>query len=569
MQMKYQITYTHPASRQIQVDTEVHFHDNEPREVRLPLWRPGRYERADFAQYVSGFQVLDAEGNSLKWEKTASHVWKIFSDCKSCIIRYRFYAGILNAGSTWVDESCLYINPVNCLLYKPGSLHEPCELRLIVPDDYQFATSLTSVDRGVFQTSDFHELADSPIIAADSFKHLQFIQSGINFHFWFRGGNPDLEIIQPHMQQIIAWQLKTMGSFPVDTYHVLCHILPYAAYHGVEHLASTVLTLGPADKFMDPGLYMEFLGLFSHELFHVWNVKSIRPADMLPYDYGKENYSRLGYIYEGVTTYYGDLFCIRSGVFDWEFFAGILEEWLTRYYHNEGRNVYSVSESSFDTWIDGYKPGVPGRRVNIYNEGALCAWMADLYIRRNTSDQKSMDDVIRRLNEEFGKPGKGYTRDDYKCILEEISGSQMDDYFSDFVEGTKDYGQWLKPLVEHVGLEIREEKNTSVLAAGFGFTLRVENKSYYVAQIATGSPAYEAGLAMQDEILSIQGKAPGLITSEMPRVIEMQVKRMGQEKNILLTADGKLYFNTVRVAKKADASESQRRAFALWAGVSF
>ena len=225
-------------------------------------------------------------------------------------------------------------------------------------------------------------------------------------------------------------QLKMMGSFPFDAYHFLVQVLPYSFYHGVEHLKSTVLGIGPGYDLMRNNIYIDFVGVASHELFHAWNIKTIRPAEMMPYNYKTENYSRLGFVYEGVTTYYGDLILARCGVYNTEQFFKELNVRIQKHFDNPGRQNLSVADSSFDTWLDGYTPGVPGRKTSIYDEGCITALMTDLIIRKKTNSKSSLDDVMRTLYEDFGKKNIGYAEHDYFSIVDFIAKDSMADFYS-------------------------------------------------------------------------------------------------------------------------------------------
>lgn len=574
--MKYSIGYRNPATQFIYIQIDVLFAHDVPRRLQLPVWRPGRYERGDFAQYLTDFSVTDMEGNSLEWKKINPSLWEIHSDEAQIRVSYRFYAGLLNAGSTWLDAGQLYVNPVNCLMYVPGQEDMPCTLKLDIPEPYTVASSLKETAKNTYAVDSYHTLADSPFIASNALKQHSFECDGVLFTFWFSGEcKPVWKRIQFDTEAIIRSQFQTMGRLPVNEYHILCHVLPHHAYHGVEHTASTVFTLGPSYEFMEPSLYNEFLGIFSHELFHVWNVKTIRPADMFPYDYSRENYSELGYVYEGVTTYYGDLFCLRSGTYSWDTFSDILNDWISKHYHNYGRKSYSVAQSSFDTWLDGYKPGIPHRRVNIYNEGALCALMADLMIRRDSYGQYSLDHVMQTLNEEFGNCRKGYTRNDYKRVLEQYAGGPMDEYFNSFVEGKDDYGKALIPLLEHVGLALYTKENISRAARHYGFKLKNEGERQLVAAIAPGSPAENAGIMLNDEIRAVNGRR---ISNDLDHWlnyfadedrIELTLANQAGMRRIFLMRLNRTFYPTYVVLKKESTSTQQRAAFEKWSGSRF
>lgn len=574
--MKYSISYRNPATQFIYIQIEIDFGTSPAKYLQLPVWRPGRYERGDFAQYITDFSVTDTHGNKLAWKKVNASLWEIFGEEGHVVVTYRFHAAILNAGSTWLDPTRLYVNPVNCLPYVPGRENEPCILKLEIPEPYVVASSMKEKEKNTFHLDSYHTLADSPFIASNQLKQHRFMYEGVQFSFWFSGEcKPVWKRIQADTEAIIKTQFQTMKTFPGRQYHVLCHMLPHHAYHGVEHTESTVFTLGPGHELMEPSLYNEFLGGFSHELFHVWNVKTIRPADMFPYDYSKENYSELGYVYEGITTYYGDLFCLRSQTYSWETFNDILNDWITKHYHNYGRKSYSVSQSSFDTWLDGYKPGIPHRRVNIYNEGALCALMADLIIRRDSYGQRSLDDVMRDMDSEFGAGKKGYTRHDYKRLLEEHAGASFDHFFEAYVEGREDYGKSLIPLLETVGLALYTKENTSPAARHFGFKVKTEGERQLVAAIAPGSPAENAGFMLNDEIRAINGLRVGNdldnwlhYFAEEDR-IEITLSGIAGIRRVFLMRVNRAFYPGYVVLKKESTSVAERTNFEKWAGIRF
>ena len=214
----------------------------------------------------------------------------------------------------------------------------------------------------------------------------------------------------------IEYQIQLFGSFPHKAFLFLFQITPYRSYHGVEHHKSTVILLGPSyDIFKN--FYSELLGVSSHELYHVWNVKNIRPQEMAPYDFSRENYTQMGYVTEGVTTYMGDRILYESGVFSLNQYFEELQKLFQRHFHNDGRNHYSVAESSWDSWLDGYVAGAPARKVSIYVEGALISLICDAKIRKSTSYKKSLHDVMKSMYQGSDKLSP-YDKKIYKEKLE-------------------------------------------------------------------------------------------------------------------------------------------------------
>ncbi|MFM8950282.1 MAG: M61 family peptidase, partial [Bacteroidota bacterium] len=376
-----------------------------------PSWRPGRYELGNFAKNIRQFKPFSMDGNLLEFKKISKDRWLVFGIAGSSIkVRYEYYANQPDAGACFVDHEQLYINPIHCCFFIPGREREACEVVLDIPNDWKTATGLMMVDDRVFHASDFNNLVDSPFIASSQLQHGSYTLDGVQFHIWFNGDcSPDWSRIIPDFEAFSQVQLDMMEHFPCRDFHFLIQMLPYRFYHGVEHLNSTVLALGPGSELMTEGIYKELLGVASHELFHCWNVKSIRPIEMMPYDYTKENYSSSGYVYEGVTTYYGDLFLGRSGFFSLDAMLAEFSVRLQKHMDNPGRTNHSVAASSFDTWLDGYVQGVPGRKVSIYDEGCLIAWILDFMIRSSKQNQKSLDDVMHVLYRDYALKGVGYS----------------------------------------------------------------------------------------------------------------------------------------------------------------
>src|SRR5690554_3709579 len=291
--------------------------------VQVPYWRPGRYEGGNFTKNIIGLRA-SANGEPLKTEKSTSHNWEIETKPGDNVqITYQCYAAELTAGNTYLDEDFLLINPVNALVYILGMEDRSAQVYLEIEKNWKVATAMTPVENarqgnGVwqYQCADLQELLDTPILAAADLKRLTYREGGIDFHIDLYGdGIDDLEKFKEDFADFTHAQLKAFGNFPVDRYHFLTLLLPHKAYHGVEHETSTVVIMGPASELNKREFYKELIGVSSHELYHTWNVKSLRPAEWTPYDFTGPSFSRLGYVAEGVTTYMGDWMLWQSRFF--------------------------------------------------------------------------------------------------------------------------------------------------------------------------------------------------------------------------------------------------------------
>lgn len=429
-------------------------------EAQLPVWRPGRYELGNFAQNVYSVDGQQSDGTWVRLLKTDLHRWAVPAGIKR--LRWMVYAGELNAGSTCLDDDLIYVNPVNCFLYDPKRPELPFEILLNdVQGGWQVASALEQKGK-VLHAKDVQEVMDSPILAAKSLWHRTYEVRGHVFHLWVYGKQlPEEERFVNDHQRFTAAQIEAFGSFPVPEYHFLYLFPERDVRHGVEHEASTVIALGPSEKVQTEEGYMEVIGIASHELYHTWNVKKIRPSEWLPYDFTKACPSRLGYVAEGVTTYMGDLFLLESGIVDVNGWCRLMERLLDRHYNNPGRLNLSVAESGFDTWLDGYKAGVPERKSNIYVEGAVLAFICDVAIMDKTGGKMSLQTAMTNLWERIGMKGIGLTENIYWAALEQCIGEVggLATVRRAFCNGTGDTWLVVRAALKAQGIELTRSQD--------------------------------------------------------------------------------------------------------------
>jgi len=454
--MKYKISIADAANHFIKVEGIIEQAEEQILQLQLPAWRPGRYELQNYAKNVRCFAITDAKGNNVPFKKISKDLWEIRLAAYDLplVFSYEYYANQYDAGASYTDDKLLYINPINCLMYIVGKAAETFEIALDVPNDYKIASQLPLKNKMLCAKS-FDELADSPFIASPSLQHSTFNIQNSTFHFWFQGKHHiDTEQLKTDTVLYAEEQIEIFGEIPCKDYHFLYHILDRPFRHGVEHADSTVIVMGQGPDETDDEFYDSLLAISCHELFHLWNIKRIRPAEMWPYDFTKENYSTLGYVYEGITTYYGDIILLRSGAWTWEQYFTSFNPDLAKHLNNPGRFNYSVAESSFDTWLDGYVSGIPARKVSIYTEGMLAAMIADIRIIKNSSGKYSLDDVMRELYHEFYKKGKPYTERDYKTLLEKYAGISFAKYFDEVIWGKGFIEKYLYESLKIIGCNI-------------------------------------------------------------------------------------------------------------------
>lgn len=532
-------------------------------QIYLPNWRPGRYQIQNFAKRIKRISAFDQEARQINLEKTSKSSWLIGNQPGPITIIYEYYAFEMDAGNTWLDDEQLYVNFINCCIYTRKSLDKPSTISFDLPEEYEIASGLQKVSKHTLQAPDFYKLVDSPMFSSRSLRQISYSVGGYLLHIWIQGDLPktDAEVIQD-FKKFTELQIAVMGGFPCSEYHFLIQCLPYRHYHGVEHWNSTVITIGPSSELSERARYKDLLGVSSHELFHTWNVIRLRPKEMTPYDFQTENYHKTGFVTEGVTTYYGDLFLVRSSVISFEEYLQDLNKLLKRHYENEGRKGLSVSESSFDLWLDGYEKGIPGRKVSIYNEGALAALILDLMIRSKFNNGKSLDDVMRLMWSLYGQSQSGYTFEDYKNVAESIFEDSLDTYFDDLISGNQPFEGYLSELIPQFGLNFQLTSSAMTEERLYGFRLSQQT----ISDIADNSPAQQV-LSIGDRIESINGKP--FESGELdPTSIKLQINRFGRLIEVELKATTEEYFSVYQLSKLKALSNHQQGLFQDWLNIT-
>lgn len=493
-----------PASHYVYIDMIVDNVEADKLQLQLPAWRPGRYELGNFAKNIKRVDMFNQKNEALCYTKLNKDVWEVETKHASRVkITYSYYAAELNAGACFADTAQLYINPVHCCMYVLGRTNEEHKVELQIPENYTIACSLPK-NGNILTAKDYEELVDSPFIASATIQTFTYEVSGVRFYIHFNGEcKPNEQLFKKDFLAFTQKQLEFWNDFPFDEYHFLFQVLPHKFYHGVEHKKNTVIAIGAGYAINSGKTYEDVLGVSCHELFHAWNVKTIRPAEMQPYDYTKENYARTGYVYEGFTTYYGDKLLLSSHVFSVQQYFETLQERLTKHFHNFGRYNLSVAHSSWETWLDGYVAGAPYRKTNIYDEGNLIALMLDTRIMQATQNKKSLRDVCVLLYERFGKKEIGYTEQHIIELVNEVSGQNFSDFFKDYVYTPNDFEKPLQESFDYLGIEFIKQQNNFACEHYFGFKTGDNGHFSKVTLVAPYSPAWKAGLFANDDIVAV------------------------------------------------------------------
>tara|TARA_B110000908_G_scaffold29268_1_gene34483 strand:- start:1951 stop:3657 length:1707 start_codon:yes stop_codon:yes gene_type:complete len=564
--INYTISYNNPHRHYVDFELTAPTNGQKSMQFQLSAWRPGRYELADFAQNIQKWAAFDEHSNPIPFKKITKDLWEVTTEgAMEVTLVYNFYANQMDAGACYLDEHQLYLNPVHCMFYIVDRMEEQYILNFDLPKEYKIASSMEQKGNAL-SVKGYDALAESPIICSATLQHDTYKVNEVTFHMWFQGTcTPDWEKLKKDFSAFSKSQINHFGGFPTNEYHFFFQITPYRSYHGVEHTNNTVVLLGPGNEIMDKR-YEDLLGVSSHELYHTWNIKAIRPVEMYPYNYTKENYFRTGFVAEGVTTYMGDMMLYNSGVFNWNEFIKTQNQNLERHLTNYGRFNLSVVDSGFDNWLDGYKLGAPDRKTSIYPDAALCMLMTDLEIIRNTDGKKSLHSVMKELYNDFALKGKGYSEDDFRNICVKFGGLKVAEIFENHIYGTENYIPTLKTALGIVGMELKEKKNPNLSAQYFGFVAVKDNGKNIIKKVEPNSVTDNNGIAPEDEITKVNGeKIEGKlkdILKDCTKEVTFTIKKKYSEENITLTIGN--HYQLLEFVKSENTNKEQVVLRKVW-----
>lgn len=528
---------------------------SEETQLFLSAWRPGRYEEGNFTRLVTHLQVFDPKGQKLSVKKAAKNAWVVETqEAEFMQVSYLYVGNILNAGNTFHDDTLLMLNPVNSLIYSDIHYSQGIQLTLNFSSPCYGKTPDASKE---WTFAHYDALFDQPLLCANDVQTLTYSVNEIPFyvHQWKMPWIPAERIVQD-FKAFTERQFLDFGEFPAHEFHFILLGTPYEFLHGVEHVTSTVIVIGPNAENTEE-FYQRLLSVASHELYHVWNVKTLRPKDLTPYQYQTLNYSRLGYIYEGVTTYMGDIYLLEAGIINGPAYLEILTKLMQTHLDNPGRFSMSVADSSVDTWVDGYVKGTPGRKVSIYNEGALIAFMLDIQLRKATNHKVRLSSFMQQLYLQFGKSSEGYTETAILEVLHSLSSVDFTPFFQRYVNGANGYESGLVEALEFLGVTMELRPPKFPFTGTTGIRLGKRHGSYFIAALAEGGPGETAGLCEEDELISLNGIAfqeeneAFIMQLEGIAEIQLEFRRRGIEKTVILPSVQRTFFPTVVLTKGA------------------
>lgn len=542
--IEFNVSFTEPQAHYVDVQMEISGIKGKHIDLKMPVWTPGSYLIREFAKNVEAFKAYDTSGSLLAFQKVNKNTWRVNTDNANRIkISYKVYAFEISVRTSFVDETHAFLSPTGVFMYPEGYLNEASTITIQPYKNWsKISTGLENIEAiaNTFTAPDFDTLYDSPIEVGNQ-DVFEFDAAGVKHEVaMYGGGNYDPEILKKEMARIVEVQTEVFAVNPNKRYVFIVHNFNSGG-GGLEHLNSTVLGASRNSYNTDAGR-LRFLSLVSHEYFHLWNVKRLRPIALGPFNYNEENYSSNLWIAEGFTAYYQDIFTKRAGLLRPERYLTGLATSISSVENQPGNRIQSLSESSFDAWIKLYRPNEnsPNSTVSYYSKGALIAMIMDLEIIQGTQSKYGLDEVMKAMYDEyFVKKERGYTDAEFKAMLEKIAGKTFDDMYADYIEGVKtiNYNKYFS----YAGLEMIDDA-----AAGneayFGVVSAVKDAKTAITNVIRDSPAWLAGLSVNDEIVAIDGVRINIGTDPRLSEIEKYIsnKLPGDTLNVLINRDGLL-----------------------------
>ena len=507
--LHYQIEFD--DYRQHLMHVTVRFLANPTQVLSLPTWIPGSYLIREFSKHLESVRAYDEAGRILKIQKFAKNKWRLFNtDHELITVEYDVYAYDLSVRGAYVDQTRLYVNPACACLGLDGQDDKAIEVELFLPPElkhFQLATGLPSKSlvkgRYTLKAKNYAELIDSPFELADQTR-FSFEANGIPHEFVVSGKHAmNEQRMKQDIEKICATEISMFGSAPFENYTFMT-MATGNSYGGLEHPNSTSLItprddLPKADEPIEPSKdYQRFLGLCSHEYFHSWLVKFIRPENFVNYDLNKEGYTSLLWIFEGFTSYYDDLILLRSGVVNQASYIELLKTQIDRYLQNPGRAVQTVSESSFDAWVKFYRQDENSNNAgtSYYNKGCLVALCLDLGLRLRGS---SLDALMRKLYEN-AQNGIQVSERTIFDLCKALTGQDWAEQINHLINTTDELP--LDQLFPEFGLSYTL-KNDKALP--FGLKVADKPEGVLVQSARRNGVAAKAGLSANDVIIAIDG----------------------------------------------------------------
>lgn len=539
LDVTYTVKLTDPATQQFNVVTDIKNISQDRLDLALPTWTPGWYVVENYAKNLLRFTVTDAQGKWVQPRMTRKQTWSVDTKgLKQIRVEYSYRATVLGLNQAKITPDYAFFTGIQLFLEPVGHRNEPSTLKFQIPQGWKLMSPLKDTgDPMTFTAANYDTLVDAPAMMG-KFDVTEFSVEGKPHYFAAAPAgvfNPEKsKKFTEMLASTIKAQSAIFGGLPYEKYVAYYFFRPAEsnASGALEHLNSYVAFAPAGERATPEGI----IGTASHEFFHLWNVKRIRPAEMWPYDYSRENESPNLWFSEGFTNYYGVVGTYRGGVTSREQFLNSVANAAAGIENSEARKFIPPASSSNITWVGYDTP--QAFSISYYTQGQNIAALLDLSIRNDTAGASSLDDVFRTLYKDNYMKGRGFTTDELITVINRITKKDYRTFFNDYIFGVAvpDYDK----IFSYAGMTLNKKQEAT---PDFGFAVRPRSGGYAVNGVDTGGAAEKAGLKVGDVILKINGGSPfdAPLGTFAGKEIKLTVERGGVETEMPMTVGSRAY----------------------------
>ena len=525
--------------------------------VSLPAWSPGNYEIQNYARYLHGFVAKNSSAQPLYWDRADKDTWRVATGRSDRVtVEFDYSSDTIDLSIARTAQDFAQFLGTNLFMFEEGQLARPAEVRFRLPAGWQVTTALKGPTSGVYRAGDYHELADAmTFVGRYSLDSLQADGKWIRIAVWPAADYTAAVArnLRNGVAKMAPVQNRIMGEAPYDVYTVFFNVIhgPIDFGGGLEHSSSQydiMPALGFADPFGNLGDFM--YPLLSHEFFHLWNVKRIRPAEMWPYDYHAEQYTPLLWWSEGVTDYYADLTNLRSGLWNPDQFLANTVRNIKQ--SDDTPEPWSVEDGSEATWI--HEVYVNSSQL-YYPKGSLLGFLLDISIRDATDNAHNLDQVMRALYTRYYRQSKGFLTADLLNELRTAGMPDVDAFYRRYIDGRDSLPY--ETIFAKAGLVFHRQ----VVTSPFVGILANPTPSGMVVQQVTPKSSAEAAGVQPGDVLTNVGGIPVTVDQDWGGAFRTRFRgKAGQPLTILVQRDGRALTLTSTVQEHATSSVSLERA---------
>jgi predicted metalloprotease with PDZ domain len=553
--VRYTVQIPRPDSHYVEVRASLPTGGATAIDLKMAIWT--QYVVREYARNVESISAT-AAGRAARVEKTAKNRWRVAANGAPRVeVSYRVYCHVLHVQDCYVDDEFALLNGAPLFLTLMDA-NRPHEVKFELPAAWRTSvTQMRSTGAHSYVAPDYDALVDSPVVlgnpvmadAEAAGKKITLVLAGPASQW-------DAQKAAEDLAKIATAQAGVWNGLPCERYYFL-HVLAPNRGGGMEHSCSTA-TMGSPSTMRSASLYRNWLDLSSHEMFHLWNVKRLRPAEILPGEFEQEPYPKTLGIAEGFTSYYAPLMLYRARLSTDAQLAEDLGAIIHQLESIQGRRVQSLAMSSFDTWIKFYKPdeNTQNTAISYYTKGAVVGFLLDARVRRMTSGRKKLDDVMQLA---LARNPNGYTLDSFRAAAEQVAGGDLTEFFRKTFESTEelDYSEAL----DWFGLE--RKPNEPQLYTGA--TIESRGNRMVITAVQRDSPADQAGLSADDELVTLNGEAASAFAWQdrekklKPGVKAVfQIMRNGRSLTRTVVPDTRTSY-TLQIRENSSAEQSAHR----------